>query len=392
MFEIQLGNFAPIRKMLQIESGLKIFEQSSSSAVQFNELDVLQLIPVIIKKLKERSINEPDQKILKTIYGVLWQLIAEEAERADTEAMNPVLKELLNAQQIQLEKRQNRQYENDVERNTVQRIVRGDDKIKPRAPVPAAAAIRLMKLKMRKDISPAQRLLKFSALLIHESVVRKQQQQKEQQQQQQQQQLKSPRKLRIHKKQLSHSMTTASTSTNNKSDRSDEIDDTVILDINLNRVNKPERRHRRQIQENNDDDDEDTNEIEMNLLRSMIGPEDDGEDDEYDSNAISAENDLPTRTLNDKAKTAYTSAKSINQEYMDYAFDVSDTDASAEEEQLLRAYYAPRTLSSSFDDDDYGSFSELMQLAAKHHLRAQRDNNYLKRLHVDDYLNDEMEY
>lgn len=376
--------------MLQIESGLKIFEKSSSSAVQFNELDVLQLIPVIIKKLNERSINEPDQKILKTIYGVLWQLIAEEAERADTEAMNPVLKELLNAQQIQLEKRQNRQYGNDVERNTVQRIVRGDDKIKPRAPVPAAAAIRLMKLKMRKDISPAQRLLKFSALLIHESVVRKQQQQKEQQQQQRQQQLKSPRKLRIHKKQLSHSMTTTSPSTTNKSDRSDDDDDTVVLDINLNRVNKPARRYRRHTQENNEYND--TNEIEMNLLRSMIGPEDDGEDNEYDSNAISAENDLPTKTLDDKAKSVYTTAKSTNQEYMDYAFDVSDTDTSAEEEQLLRAYYAPRTLSSSFDDYEYGSFSELMQLAAKHHQRAQRDNNYLKRLHVDDYLNDEMEY
>lgn len=371
-----------------MESGLQIFEQSSSNAVHFNELDVLQLIPVIIKKLKVHSINEEDQTLLKTIYGVLWQLITEEAERTDSESMNPVLKELLNAQQIQLQKRENRQYENDVEHNTVQRVAR--EKIQKRKPVPAAAAMRLMKLKMRRDVSPAQRLLKFSALLIHESVVRKQQQQQEQREQQ----LKSPRKLRIHKKQLSHNMATVAMPTINKADRSD--DDTVVLDIHLNRVNKPTRRFRRDTGvdgDNDDEDEEDRNEIEMNLLRSMIGPEDDGEDDEDDLDAVSGEQNVATRTYNVKEKSAYASAQSDgNKEYMDYAFDVSDNDVSGEEEQLLRSFYAPRTLSSSFDDYEYGSFSELMQLAAKHHSRAQRDSNYLKRLHVDDYLNDEMEY
>lgn len=388
-----------MKKTLQADSGLNIFVQSKMESV-FNEPDVLHLIPTIIRKLKENALGDADQQLLKKIYGVLWQLITDEAARTSTDSVNPVLKELLRALELHLKRRQNRQYDNDLEHNTVQRIVRHrvqQQKLTNKNPMQMEK--RLLKMKMREDVAPAQRLLKFAALLIHESIVHRQQ--KQLAKNVPMTTSKTPKRLRIHKKQLSYNAADGATQSiksimhrsdaanNNNHDDDHDVEE-PILDMNLGSINvHADRRVRRHVKydvENDaEEDDIDDNEIEMNLLRSLIGPEDDGESDETSDD----------ETYNEKSKSRHESitvAQTKKQDYTDYAFDESDNDTDGEEELLLRAYYAPRTLSSSFDEDEYGSFTELMQLAAKHHMRAQRDSGYLKRLHVDDYLNDEEDY
>lgn len=388
-----LHAFAPLRKQLQIESGLEFSSQSEWDTT-FNELDVLRLIPTIIHKLKENTITPSDQKILKSIYGVLWKIIDDEATRLRSNAndrMNPVLEELLFAQNMEMERRKNRQYSNDIERNTVQRVLnhRSDGGAsKSNSVDPMHDAMREMKQKMRKDIAPAKQLLKYAALLIHESVMRKQQMQKNRKTLAKAKNVQRPRRLRIFKKQLVYNVTdegskivigtsVPSDSTSN-SGESDLMPNNPVLDMDISRSQRT-RRHVKAKHLSNDNDNDD--QIELNLLESIINSlirvEDDGE-----SNEIYDYND------NDDAEQPW---KTISQQhvqidandYMDYAFDDSDNDADAEDEHLLRAYHAP------LGDYEDGSIAELIRLGAKHRLRAQRDSNYLKRLHVGNYLNDQ---
>lgn len=391
-YEALVRKFAPLKKSLEIDSGLLFIDQSNTGPT-FNELDVLELIPTIVRKLKQNAFDESKKAILKAIYGVLWQLIAEEAHRPASDPINPVLKELLYAQEIQLHRRQGRHYDNDIENNSVNRVVR--QRVQPQFMFkknPMLITMRLMKMKMREDLAPAQRLLKFAALLIHESMAHKQQLHKNKLAAK----LRTTKRMRITKKQLAYNVADMDADDSVEAIMTvqpavdvDEVEE-PMLDMNLGSINVHSgRRMRRHIKYDADvvddtDDkkthsDEKDNNVEMNLLRSMIGKEDDGE---------SAEEYVDESETETKKREA---TKSTG-DYADYAFDVSDHDSEAEEEQLLRSYYAPRTMSAAFDDYDYGSVSELMQLGAKHNLRAQRDSNYFKHLRVDDYLNNDDDY
>lgn len=359
IYDAQLLKFSPLKRQLQIDGGIPSSDQLISTQ-NFNELEVLQLIPVIIKQLKENAMAASDQQILTVIFGDLWQLIDEEATRPRNEPINPVLKALLHAQELHWNRRQMRQsqFHNDFEHNTVDKIVRKGH-FKRTDKIPKSLA----KVKTLDHIAPSQRLLKVAALLIHKTIMRKQNQ--VQKKNTGVEEPNSIRKLRIHKKQLANG------------DFGKDVEPVLEVQLETVAASQGSRRSRqkRHIQYAEDEDDS-INEVEMNALRSLIMPEDaddseEGYFEDYDNN--------------DGGKPTYAATQKVNQEYMDYAFDVSDTDTNNEEEQMLRAYYAPRTLSPSFDDSDYGSISELMQLAAKHHFRAQRDSGYLKRLHFDDY-------
>lgn len=85
--------------------------------------------------------------------------------------------------------------------------------------------------------------------------------------------------------------------------------------------------------------------------------------------------------------------KFINSEdYRDYAFDTTDNELFSEDDDLLRQYYGARpvrrTVTTISDNDEYGSFTDLMRFSSGEN---ERDNQFMRRLHYgddDSFLND----
>lgn len=144
----------------------------------FNEFEMLQLIPVIISELQQRHIEEDDQRMLRAIFGSLWDLIVEEAQRRQrkraarshgahrhhqhttTTTIDPVLKSILRAQ-----------------RDHDQLNVNSNALLASGAVDEHGMAAKLAKLwneQNNYNVEPSQRILKLAAVLIHEQVQRKQ--------------------------------------------------------------------------------------------------------------------------------------------------------------------------------------------------------------------------
>lgn len=111
---------------------------------EFNELEILQLVPVIIEQLKLGHVTETEEDTLAIIFGSLWEIIKEEALRSENTEMNPVLAALLQSKEIRLAKRE----------INFHKITRNSLRL-PSLPVTA-----------KFDVSPAQRILQKAASLI----------------------------------------------------------------------------------------------------------------------------------------------------------------------------------------------------------------------------------
>lgn len=354
-FDKQLRDFAPLKKRLQEESGQPII---GPFRTEFNEMEVIQLVPVIINHLKANQFSETDRAILQKIFGCLFQLMTEESVRGHDEPINPVLHELLLA----LRHRSSQSDDNDVEHNTVKRI--SDRKSMKKNPL--FFAENAIKKHNRDTMSPPQRMLKFAALLIHESIRLRRQLVRPAKTSLNADRIK--RKSRIHKKQLSPDAGSNGVPVGNTGSTDTNDDPTLTMDFS--KLNHEARRRLRRSSDDQSSDKDASDEVEMNLLRAMIPSEDD--DDGVD--------DVKTSDITEDFPVQPPHA-----DYMDYAFDMGDTESMNEDDQLLRSFYNPY-------DYDYASFSELMQLAAKHHSRAQRDEGYLKRMHGNDDGEDEDDY
>lgn len=144
--------------------------ESSIETNRFDELEVIQLIPVIIEQLKKGNVVEEEKVALQKIFGDLWELIVIEANRVNSvEEMNPLLKTLLQSEEVRLAKREiKKQIGNDIYKNSIRRIYRGDSKSNKKNNVPKPY---IALDDDRKLLSPSERLLNMVAAIVHKTNV-----------------------------------------------------------------------------------------------------------------------------------------------------------------------------------------------------------------------------
>lgn len=138
------------------------FQPTQPNQLRFDELEVIQLIPVIIEQLKRGHVSEGEEAALEGIFGNLWPLLVVEARRVEGEEMNPLLKTILQSEEVRLSKRDiTKQIGNDIFKNSVRRVYRGEDD--------KAAKPYISLDDDRKLLSPSQRLLNMVAAIVHKS-------------------------------------------------------------------------------------------------------------------------------------------------------------------------------------------------------------------------------
>jgi hypothetical protein len=123
---------------------------------------VIQLIPVIIAQLKQGHVSKVEQVALERIFGDLWPLLISEASRAKGEEMNPLLKTILESEEVRLAKRDiTKQIGNDIYKNSLRRVYRGENENAPKPYISLDDD--------RKPLSPTERLLKMVAVIVHKA-------------------------------------------------------------------------------------------------------------------------------------------------------------------------------------------------------------------------------
>lgn len=136
--------------------------QTNPGSPRFDELQVLQLIPVIVEQLKNGHVTKVEQLSLEKIYGDLWPLLLAEANRKKGEDMNPLLRTLIQSEEVRLAKRDiTKQIGNDIYKNSLRRVYRGEDE--------GAAKPYISLDDDGKRLSPAERLLKMVAAIVHKA-------------------------------------------------------------------------------------------------------------------------------------------------------------------------------------------------------------------------------
>lgn len=283
--------------------------------------------------MKLNRITKHEYQLLRHVFGSLFQLIVEETHRRPNEQMNPVLKSLFSAQ-----KYRSHRFDNDIHRNTMDTImqkydINDNDKL-------------AMKLAMRinRKLSPSQRILTAAALLIHENSMKN-----------------------------SKSLTLATGSSDGEEMRKvqnvirPENSEKALLSLELLKVNESKRQKRNAIVDIVDDGDDSE---QMKRLQNLIDNDDKEYSDEFYDQLIETQNsNNQNNNDNDGGNSDYGDST-----YQDYAFDITATQNN-DDDDLLRKMYGK---SSNNDYDEYGTISELLQLAAKHSLRKQRNSDYLK--------------
>lgn len=132
-------------------------------------MEVIQLIPIIIQQLKQGGITKSEKISLEKIFGdSLWSLIIAEASRNSDSEMNPLLKTILNSEEVRLAKRDiTSQIGNDIYKNSLRRVYRGGLKSSgDNSPKPYISLD-----DDRKLLSPSERLLNMIAAIIHKSTL-----------------------------------------------------------------------------------------------------------------------------------------------------------------------------------------------------------------------------
>lgn len=86
---------------------------STTDILNFDNVDqfdgeIIPLIPIIIKQMKQGNVNAEEMEILKNTFGQFWSFIVEEASRESesSEEMNPMLSEVLNSVNRRVVKRE----------------------------------------------------------------------------------------------------------------------------------------------------------------------------------------------------------------------------------------------------------------------------------------------
>jgi hypothetical protein len=137
-------------------------QPNPAGSPRFDELQVIQLIPVIVEQLKRGHVSKVEQVSLEKIFGDLWPVLVAEASRAEGEEMNPLLKTLIQSEEVRLAKREiTKQIGNDIYKNSLRRVYRGEDE--------DAAKPYISLDDDRKRLSPAERLLKMVAVIVHKA-------------------------------------------------------------------------------------------------------------------------------------------------------------------------------------------------------------------------------
>lgn len=110
-----------------------------------------------------------EAETLERVFGNLWPLMVAEAVRGEDEKINPLLKTLLESEEVRLAKRDiASQIGNDVFKNSLRRVYRGGDVSTPYISLDDD----------RKLLSPSERLLNMVAAIVHKSNVAEKIQQK----------------------------------------------------------------------------------------------------------------------------------------------------------------------------------------------------------------------
>lgn len=108
--------------------------------------------------------TESEKVALEQIFGDLWSLIEAEANRLEGEEMNPLLKTILQSEEVRLAKRDiTKQIGNDIFKNSVRRVYRGDGRkvVRPYISIDDD----------RKLMTPSERLLNMVAAIVHKANV-----------------------------------------------------------------------------------------------------------------------------------------------------------------------------------------------------------------------------
>lgn len=139
-------------------------QPNQAGSLRFDELEVIQLIPVIIEQLRKNHVSEIEQAALEKIFGDLWPLLVAESKRAKGDEMNVLLRTILQSEEVRLAKRDiTRQIGNDIYKNSVRRVYRGSDENSPKPYISLDDG--------RKLLSPSERLLKMVAVIVHKANV-----------------------------------------------------------------------------------------------------------------------------------------------------------------------------------------------------------------------------
>lgn len=129
---------------------------------RFDELEIIQLIPVIIEQLRRQHVSESEQLVLEKVFGDLWPILIAEASRKDDEEMNPVLRTIIESEEVRLAKRDiKKQIGNDIYKNSIRRVYRGSSESSPKPYLALDDD--------RKLLSPSERLLKMVAAIVHKA-------------------------------------------------------------------------------------------------------------------------------------------------------------------------------------------------------------------------------
>lgn len=139
----------------------------ASNNFRFDELEVIRLIPVIIEQLRLGRVTAGETSALEKVFGNLWPLMVSEGERdvGGLEPMNPLLRTVLNSEEVRLAKRDiAAQIGNDIYKNSLRRVYRGETESKSPKPYISLDDD-------RKLLSPSERLLNMVAAIVHKSNV-----------------------------------------------------------------------------------------------------------------------------------------------------------------------------------------------------------------------------
>jgi hypothetical protein len=137
-------------------------QSNQAGSFRFDELEIIQLVPVIISQLREDNVSKDEQVALEKIFGALWPLLVAESKRVEGEEMNPLLKTIIQSEEVRLAKRDiTQQIGNDIYKNSIRRVYRGDDE--------KAAKPYIALDDDRKLLSPSERLLNMVAAIVHKA-------------------------------------------------------------------------------------------------------------------------------------------------------------------------------------------------------------------------------
>lgn len=304
---------------------------------QFDEVEALQLIPVIIDQAEDRRISETDQAALAKVYGPIWKLITDEADRRRNRKREPhtlmdgVLRAILRAQE-------NKKYSNQHALNRRSSA----DSATSKGFEPFASHLAINWDKKNRKVEPSQRILRMAAVLIQEQQLDRQIEML----------VNRPRKL---SRRLAKML------------REVKLQRRLVKEKEAIAAAKPILFHKRQRRSIDGLDDE-LNGDQMQMLRSLMST---GSDEEYDYD-YENDNDLGDGEQVDEPQREMEEEEDDNSsDYDGYALDMTQVMVEDDDALLRRMYGAPRPMPKK-----QISVLELFRLAAQHQRRAERDSKH----------------